>query len=33
VQLAEYLQLARNPHTSKLTIFYGAITGASLGFL
>jgi phospho-N-acetylmuramoyl-pentapeptide-transferase len=33
VQLAEYLQLARNPHTSELTIFCGSMTGASLGFL
>jgi len=33
VQLAEYLQLARNPHTSALTIFCGSMTGASLGFL
>jgi phospho-N-acetylmuramoyl-pentapeptide-transferase len=33
VQLAEYLQLARNPRTSELTIFCGAMTGASLGFL
>ena len=32
-QLAEYLQLARNPRTSELTIFCGAMTGASLGFL
>ena len=32
-QLAEYLQLARNPHTSELTIFCGSMTGASLGFL
>jgi phospho-N-acetylmuramoyl-pentapeptide-transferase len=31
--LAEYLQLARNPHTSELTIFCGSMTGASLGFL
>ena len=31
--LAEYLQLARNPRTSELTIFCGAMTGASLGFL
>jgi phospho-N-acetylmuramoyl-pentapeptide-transferase len=33
VQLAEYLQLARNPHTSELTVFCGSMTGASLGFL
>jgi phospho-N-acetylmuramoyl-pentapeptide-transferase len=33
VQLAEYLQLSRNPHTSELTIFCGSMTGASLGFL
>jgi len=32
-QLADYLQLARNPRTSELTIFCGAMTGASLGFL
>ena len=32
-ELAEYLQLVRNPHTSELTIFCGAMTGASLGFL
>jgi phospho-N-acetylmuramoyl-pentapeptide-transferase len=32
-QLAEYLQLARNPHTSELTVFCGSMTGASLGFL
>ncbi|MBZ5726928.1 MAG: phospho-N-acetylmuramoyl-pentapeptide-transferase [Acidobacteriia bacterium] len=31
--LAEYLQLARNAHTSELTIFCGSMTGASLGFL
>ncbi len=31
--LAEYLQLARNTHTSELTIFCGSMTGASLGFL
>jgi phospho-N-acetylmuramoyl-pentapeptide-transferase len=31
--LSEYLQIARNPHTSELTIFCGAMTGASLGFL
>jgi phospho-N-acetylmuramoyl-pentapeptide-transferase len=33
VQLAEYLQLARNPRTQELTVFCGAMTGASLGFL
>jgi phospho-N-acetylmuramoyl-pentapeptide-transferase len=33
VSLAEYLQIARNPHTSELTIFCGSMTGASLGFL
>jgi phospho-N-acetylmuramoyl-pentapeptide-transferase len=33
VDLAEYLQIARNPHTSELTIFCGSMTGASLGFL
>ena len=33
VQLADYLQLSRNPHTSELTIFCGSMTGASLGFL
>jgi phospho-N-acetylmuramoyl-pentapeptide-transferase len=33
VELADYLQLARNPHTSELTIFCGSMTGASLGFL
>jgi phospho-N-acetylmuramoyl-pentapeptide-transferase len=32
-ELAAYLQLARNPHTSELTIFCGSMTGASLGFL
>jgi phospho-N-acetylmuramoyl-pentapeptide-transferase len=31
--LAEYLQLARNPRTSELTIFCGSMTGAALGFL
>lgn len=31
--LAQYLQLARNPHTAELTIFCGSLTGASLGFL
>src|SRR6185503_7306109 len=33
VQLAEYLQLARNPNSQELTIFCGSMTGASLGFL
>src|SRR3954451_5168537 len=33
VQLADYLQLARNPNTQELTIFCGSMTGASLGFL
>jgi len=33
VALAEYLQIARNPHSSELTIFCGSMTGASLGFL
>jgi phospho-N-acetylmuramoyl-pentapeptide-transferase len=33
VKLAEYLQIARNSHTSELTIFCGSMTGASLGFL
>ena len=32
-QLAEYLQIARNPNTSELTVFCGAMTGASIGFL
>jgi len=32
-ELAQYLDLARNPRTSELTIFCGAMTGASLGFL
>ncbi len=32
-QLATYLQLARNPRTSELTVFCGSMTGASLGFL
>jgi len=31
--LADYLQLARSPRTSELTVFCGAMTGASLGFL
>ena len=33
VELAQYLQLARNPRSSELTVFCGAMTGASLGFL
>ncbi len=33
VELAKYLQIARNPHTSELTVFCGSMTGASLGFL
>ncbi|MBM3786390.1 MAG: phospho-N-acetylmuramoyl-pentapeptide-transferase [Acidobacteria bacterium] len=32
-QFAEYLDLARLPGSSELTIFCGAMTGASLGFL
>ena len=32
-QLAEYLQIARNPNTGELTIFCGAMMGASIGFL
>src|SRR3954471_3538332 len=32
-ELASYLQLLRTPRTSELTIFCGAMTGASLGFL
>jgi len=32
-QLAQYLQLARNPRTSELTIFCGSMVGASIGFL
>jgi len=32
-ELANYLQLARNPRTAELTIFCGSLTGASLGFL
>jgi phospho-N-acetylmuramoyl-pentapeptide-transferase len=31
--LAKYLDLARTPGASELTIFCGAMTGASLGFL
>ena len=30
---ARYLELARNAHAAELTIFCGAMTGASLGFL
>jgi phospho-N-acetylmuramoyl-pentapeptide-transferase len=33
VELAQYLELARNPRTSELTVFCGSMTGASLGFL
>jgi phospho-N-acetylmuramoyl-pentapeptide-transferase len=33
VELAQYLDLARNPRTQELTIFCGSMTGASLGFL
>jgi phospho-N-acetylmuramoyl-pentapeptide-transferase len=32
-RLAEYLQIARNPNTSELTILCGAMTGACIGFL
>ena len=32
-EFASYLQLARNPRTAELTVFCGAMTGASLGFL
>jgi phospho-N-acetylmuramoyl-pentapeptide-transferase len=32
-QLADYLQIARNPNTSELTVFCGAMMGASIGFL
>jgi phospho-N-acetylmuramoyl-pentapeptide-transferase len=32
-ELAQYLDLGRNPRTSELTIFCGSMTGASLGFL
>jgi phospho-N-acetylmuramoyl-pentapeptide-transferase len=32
-EMASYLQLARNVRSSELTIFCGAMTGASLGFL
>ena len=32
-EIANYLQLVRNPRTSELTIFCGSLTGASLGFL
>jgi phospho-N-acetylmuramoyl-pentapeptide-transferase len=31
--LAQYLELARNPRTAELTIFCGSMTGASIGFL
>jgi phospho-N-acetylmuramoyl-pentapeptide-transferase len=31
--LAQYLQLARNPRTAELTVFCGSMTGASIGFL
>ena len=33
VVFAQYLELARSPRTSELTIFCGSMTGASLGFL
>ncbi len=33
VELATYLEIARNQRTSELTIFCGAMTGASIGFL
>lgn len=32
-EMANYLQLARNPRTAELTIFCASMTGASLGFL
>ena len=32
-ELAQYLELARNPRTSELTVVCGSMTGASLGFL
>ncbi len=32
-ELAQYLQLARNPRTAELTIFCGSMVGSSLGFL
>jgi len=32
-ELANYLQIERNPRTQELTIFCGSMTGASLGFL
>ncbi|MDQ6708803.1 MAG: phospho-N-acetylmuramoyl-pentapeptide-transferase [Acidobacteriota bacterium] len=32
-EFANYLGLARNPNTAELTIFCGAMTGASIGFL
>jgi phospho-N-acetylmuramoyl-pentapeptide-transferase len=32
-ELANYLQIARNPRSAELTIFCGSLAGASLGFL
>jgi len=32
-ELANYLQIMRNPRSAELTIFCGSMTGASLGFL
>jgi phospho-N-acetylmuramoyl-pentapeptide-transferase len=32
-ELANYLQIVRNPRTAELTVFCGSLTGASLGFL
>ena len=32
-ELANYLQIARNPRTAELTIFCGSLAGSSLGFL
>jgi phospho-N-acetylmuramoyl-pentapeptide-transferase len=32
-EMASYLQIAYNPRTAELTVFCGAMTGASLGFL
>lgn len=32
-ELAQYLQIARNPRTAELTIFCASMVGASLGFL
>ncbi len=32
-ELAQYLQIARNPRSAELTIFCGSMVGASLGFL